>query len=260
MFFLAATLLSETAFAEPCGARLPAELGFALDGADAAWGVDPAAFSASLSAADAILPCLVAPIDAPLAARVHRAHGLAAFAARDNAAASAAFVAARRLDPAYSFPETMIPAGNPVRSLYDAPLPDLTTRPVTPPATGAIHLDGSPARVRVSHVPTVFQHVENNRAETTAWVPADAPLPAYRLRGQGTRLPLLIAAGVAAAGGGVVYALAHVEYEAYTKDEYPSVDALDAQGSKVNAMGGTAAGLGVVALGLGTTAFVVGRW
>ncbi len=260
MLLVAAALLALPARAEPCGARLPAELGFALDGADASWGIDPAGFSASLAAADAILPCLVAPLNPPMAARVHRVHGLAAFAARDNGSAMAAFVAARRLDPAYTFPDSMIPAGNPVRSLYDAPLPEASSRPIVPAQQGVVYLDGVPTRARLNNVPTVFQLVRDNRAETTMWVPADGPLPAYPKRGQGLRGPFLVAAGVAAAGGAALYAVALAEHDAYLNDNYGSVGALDAQGGKVNALAGSGVGLGVLAVGLGTTAFVAGRW
>ena len=233
-----------------------AELLVSLDGADAAWGVEEDSFRAAITRLEAALPCLVEPLAPTDAARVHRALGLSAWLARDTAAATAAFAAARAADPAYTFPEAMVPAANPVRRAYEgAPTEGPTT--VLAPPRGKLLLDGVVSRVRVEDRPVVVQIVYPT-VTTTTWVAAGAPVPAWPVRGKGLRVPLLIGAGAAAAGAGALAALAG---DLRANPPVPtSEDDLQAIGARNHGMVYGAAGLGVAAVGLGVTAFVVGEW
>lgn len=236
-----------------------ADLRIALDGAESAWGVDADGFARSAAAADAILACLEAVIDPSTAARVHRVRGLTAYAGRDTAGATAAFAAARSVEPAYNFPDTMVPPGNPLRAIYESATPSSAFKPAAPPARGMTHFDGTASARRPSAVPTVFQLVEAGRATRTEWLVAGQSL-SYRERGAGTRVPLLVATGAAAAAGGVLYGIAAMEREKYDTLDYGSVAELDAQADLVNTLGYAGIGAGALAVGLGATAFVVGRW
>jgi hypothetical protein len=254
---LAAAMAAEP---QPCLPRAAAEVEAALTAAEVGWGVDLDGFRAAVQNADAILACAVEPISPALAARMHRAHGLRAYADRDTAKASAAFAASRRLDPEYSFPAAMVPAGNPVRTLYDSAVAEPGSAAVDPPARGATWFDGAASTRRPAGA-TVFQRVEDaRRAHDGAWVAPGAPLPRYALRGQGLRGPLLVGAGVGAAAAIGLYAWAlHEEDQAYT-ETYESLDALDRQVGKTNAIAGAGVGLGVVSLAAGTVGVVYGRW
>ncbi|MDP2311245.1 MAG: hypothetical protein Q8P18_34815 [Pseudomonadota bacterium] len=234
-----------------------AELAPKLDGIDAAWGISTDTFRAGMTTVSAQLPCLTEAIPPEHAARIHRAKGLEAFVDRDLDRARAAFAAAKAADPAYSFPVTMVPMGNPVRTLYDASTTSGATVPLPPPAKGAVRLDGIVSRARTIDRATLFQ-LERQPAVETRWLAPGDPAPAYRQRGQGFRLPLLLA-GVAAAGAGTAL---YVVADGLGTNP-PPIDSqadLDALGAQNHGLLFGAGGLGMAAAGCLTTAFVWGRW
>lgn len=235
-----------------------AEIEVLLDGAEAAWGVDEAAFSAALDRLGVRLPCLAGVVTPAQAARVHRVEGLAAFLARDMDRAGAAFAAARAADPAGDFPPGLVPDGNPVRRLFDGATAPADDHPLPPPKRGRLILDGAPGERRPEARATLFQLADADTALTTAWLPPGAPTPAYPARGEGLRLPLLVTAGVAAAGGGALWALAaRLEADPPALGSEEDYQALVARN---HGLVYGAAGLGLLAVGSGAGAFVWGRW
>lgn len=256
-------LLAGALAAEPPCRTTWAELSPTLDGIDAAWGFSADTFRAGMTVLEAQLPCLAEALTPERAARVHRAEGLEAFVDRDLDRAREAFAAAKAADPAYTFPVTMVPMGNPVRTLYDASTSGGATVPLPPPASGTVRLDGVVTRARPVDRATLFQLERASAASfETRWLGSADPAPEYPQRGQGFRLPLLLA-GVAAAGGGT--ALYVVADSLATNPPFPAAGPgsqaeLDALGAQNHALTFGASGLGVAAAGLVTTAFVWGRW
>jgi hypothetical protein len=250
---LAAALASEPAAgAPPC--RTPwAEVAPTLDGLDAAWGISEASFRAGFDRLEAALPCLAEVVTPAAAARIHRAQGLDAFLHRDLDRARAAFAAARAADPAYTFPVTMVPEANPVRKLYDSATPTDSTTRLPPPARSVVWLDGVATRERPTDRATLFQLDTPMRSE---WLAPPDPPPAYRARGQGFRLPLLLAGGATGATSAGLYLVA----DARTRQVPTSETDLQDIGAGNRRLVVTSASLGAVALGCVTTALVWGRW
>lgn len=258
MLVLLAAALARAADGCPLPRRAE-ELDAALAVVEGAWGEDEAAFLDAVGRARGVLACVAEPVPPAVAARMHRAEGLAAFLGRDAEASARAFAAARALDPEYRFPETMVPPNNPLETTFGLLPAGAATARVPAPAGGrTLWFDGTATRARPEDRPTVFQVQDADGAvRTSAWLPTDAPLP-YRARGEGLRLPLLIGAGVAAAGAGALYALAadaHGDYEGSA-----SPDDADANRARVNVLVGASAGAGAVAVGVGAGAFLFGRW
>lgn len=250
-------LLTSAFAAEPCAAGW-AEAHTAVDAAEAAWGVDEAAFQAAAATLQKTVPCLVEPLAPQQAAAIHRIQGLSAWLGGDTDAARRDFAAARAADRAWTFPVAMVPEGNPVRALYEgAPaLPGGT--PLPPPRGAALRLDGVPSRLRPEDRPVVFQLTKGERAVHTEWLPPGAPTPTYAVAGAGLRGPLLIGTGAAALGAGALSVLA---WRMYEEPPVPTSEAdLDAFVAQNHAAAIGAGGLGVAAVGLGVTAMVVGRW
>lgn len=247
--------------AAPCDApRTSAEVELALNGAEAAWGVDESAFQRAAATATDALPCIEDPVGAGFAARYHRVVGLRAFLAGDDASASRAFAAAVDAEPAYSFPEAMVPPENPLRTLYERArsLPDASAA-VPPPAPPlALRFDGVETRERPTFRPTLFQLVAADGRAATAWVAPGEALPPYRLRGQGLRTPLLVAAGAGAVASGALLASAWAaEGEMRAA---PSRAEAERARDMVNALSIASGGAGGVAVALGTGAFLFARW
>ena len=235
-----------------------AEIAGALDGAEAAWGVEEESFRAGVATIRTRVACLTEPLVPAEAARLHRVLGLAAWLERDVEGARAAFAAARAADPSFDFPLAMVPAANPVRRLYESAVPSEATT-LIPPARGAkILLDGDDSRAIPSSRAVLFQLTTGSEARSTTWLLPGTPLPAYPKPGEGLRLPLLVGAGAAAAGGIALLALAG----SAAADETPPTSQadLDARVGAKHAFAIAGGGLGVVAVGLGATAFIAGRW
>lgn len=256
LFLVTKAIAAEPACAVP---RLQSELETALDGAEHSWGVDTASFNMSADASVSVLACLTTTIPPALAARVHRVEGLRAFAVRDAVRARAAFAAARAIDPGYRFPDTMVPADNPLRTAYDEATPDIRTSPVPRARKGThLHLDGVETNLRPTDRAVVFQIVDDGGAKGGAWLMPEATLPPYARPMDGTRTPLLLAAGGCALAGLGAYAGALAVHDAtFTATNLESVQAGQ---TTANGLVATSAALGVTAVGLGAAAFVVGRW
>src|SRR5688500_15029340 len=107
-------LLAPLAAAQCDGPTSTADLEAALlDARRSLERLDGTAFGAATDRIDAVLPCLGEPMSRHLAAEVHRTKGIRAVTER-SPDASRYFAAARTIEPAYKFPSTLIPEGNPV--------------------------------------------------------------------------------------------------------------------------------------------------
>lgn len=143
---------------------------------------------------DTALGCLAQPIPAVLAAKVHRAEALAAFAAGDRTGAKESFSAALDIEPGYQLPASVVPARHPLRSLYgEAARPAASTTPVAgadPMAGGTWLVDGLRAAVRATDRPAIVQHLSSSgnvdasvrlrsiRAQTVDLITVEAAIPA----------------------------------------------------------------------------------
>lgn len=185
--------------------------------------LDVEGFRARMAEAEALLPCVRERLEPSVVAELHRLWGLRAFGDRDPLA-PAAFAAARRLEPAYRFPETLIPTGSPVLEAYAALDPsERATTPLPPPARGELLVDGRPELERPADWPVLVQHLDPESAGFTAWLMPGSPVPAYdtagplaaRDPGARRRLRLAAGAGSALVVGGVLYGFAlhgHARY------------------------------------------------
>lgn len=256
------------------------DLVVALTQAMQAYGeLDRTGFEAGLRKAKSTVDCLDEVIDSAAAAELHRATGLSAFLARDEDLAKTRFAAARALEPAYTFPDTVVPTGNAVHDLYQAL--DPTSSPIeslAAPAEGSIRLDGVPSRDRKTLLPVVFQRLDGSGAvaASTLLSPglpppsyAAAPVesgPAETRRKKGPNVPLLIVAGVAAAGAIGTFAGSHASRSGYvthvqaggTNPEF--TDTANARRTTTNVLAASAVGLGVVGLGTGAVAVFTGSF
>ena len=159
------------------------ELQAVMERAEEAYGsLDLAGFTAATDELEVVLGCLSDPITRPVAAHLHRMHGLRAFVDQESEDAKLAFAAARALQPSYRFPETFIPTGNPVLVVYDAvPLTMGTAQTVSSPGSDAYWgFDGRTTDQRPVNWPTVVQRFDGSGgvAETAYLWPDDAlPVP-----------------------------------------------------------------------------------
>lgn len=268
---LAALLLPGSAWARDCADRWSAvQLEAVLVDAEVAYErLDLAGFRDAADDARRMLPCLSEAVMPPMAARYHRVRGMAAFVDRDRREAREAFAAARALEPAWRFPSTMVPEGNPLLEDYGAlPLDGGRYEKVAPPAEGRISFDGLPTRMRPRDWPTVVQIFDaSGGVRTTRWVrPGDA-VPRYeasdgvlveeRLRSSratDARVPLLVGAGAGLVASGVLWAMAadaHADYADGT--DWADMDRDRVRGNRLGA-----AAIGVSAASAATVAIAFG--
>lgn len=154
------------------------------EGAYASFEVD--AFSSSMDEAALMLPCLTAVVPTDASAHYLRLLGIQYFIERASGRADQVFAGARSADPAYVFPETLIPTGHPLRSHYSAiDLNSLKASPIPLPRAGAIAFNGVPALSATPErpgFPAIVQVVDSSGAITATSVafPGDA-LPPYEV-------------------------------------------------------------------------------
>ncbi|MEQ1505666.1 MAG: hypothetical protein ABMB14_25760 [Myxococcota bacterium] len=267
-----------------------AELVALIEGARSAYGnLDMVGFHAAMVTLDGAVPCLTDEVTAHLAAEVHRYQGLRGFLDRNPTSARTAFAAARALEPNFKFPESLVPAGNPVLVEYVAIDPDAGVRlSVADPVDGRILFDGRPIAERPRDFPTLVQLVDGDgQVSSTGYLWPGDPLPSYAPRERTAAIPvpapattrnltavpgprpvpawagpnkgLLTVAAVGAVTAGALYGGAFVVHGQYDRPE-ASYDTLDGLRTTNNTLVlGSAAAL-VATLGFGTTAFLVGQF
>lgn len=171
------------AFAGTCADKTSiVELNRSMDKAEKAYGsLDLDGFMGSSDLLRTDLPCLGEPMTRVVAERIHRIEGLRGYLDGDRRAASQSFAAARALDPDYSFPDTLVPAGYPEFELYNAL--DLTlgsTSKVDPMIDGYVLLDGKVGNDRPTDWPTIVQVInEDGDVVVTKYVRPGEPMPSY---------------------------------------------------------------------------------
>jgi len=246
-----------------------ADIDRALGDAEAAYtGMDMEGFRAAVDLAVAGADCLLERPARATIASLHRFVGLRAFFVDDDPARAAeAFASARAIEPAYSFPESLVPAGHPVLGAYRDQDPVAGPRaPLTTPAMGHFEVEGRVATQRPSDRPVLIQVVLDDgsvQGSSYSWRTEPAPQPAMVAAAspvkKGPNLPLAITAGASLAVAGLSYGLAYGAHADYFDPSTPRSD-LDGLRDKNNALFATSVGVGVLALGAGVGAVVAGRW
>ncbi len=271
--------------AEPAGAECgspvtTAQLVGALERSEWAYGeADLNGFSDATQQLRYELPCLSEELPRNVAARVHRAFGLRGFVDRDPDVSTRSFAAARSIEPAYGFPTSMVPEGNPVLADYNAiPVESGEYRDVLTPADGYLVFDGRPGLARPVSWPSLVQFVSSEGEVTdTIYLWPDQALPVYEIAAQQpdsdptgggstaggdaklVSVPLLaVAGGLAAASGALFLASRSVHGTYYDPDT--AVDRLDGLRASHNALVWGARGASAGAVVVGAGAFVVVRW
>jgi hypothetical protein len=284
-------LLLATALAADCDA--PTEAHDVRDALDAAYrkleNLDIGGFKAATDDLDAVLPCLTEALPPPVIAEVHRTKGIRAFGERDTEQAQHMFAAARTIEPGYRFPYNLIPDGNPIRSAYMAVDTGLApTTELPDPASGDLRVDGYSSRSRSAAWPSLVQYLKaDGTVQFTAYLLPDEPVPDYPLVGEvavpkpvvvapvpmpstvpapvpspvpvtptksSAKVPLLVAASVAAVGSGVAYGMAGAGHARFYDTATPDAE-LDGLRGRTNTLVivggfGGAASLGLLVAGL----------
>ncbi len=193
---LAALLAPAAAWADCPKIVLSKHLQAKLDTARTVWGQD--AFAGAVAEAEELLPCVRTKVGRDLAAEYHRFYGLRDFAAGDTKQARAELLAARLIEPEYTFDPGFVPEGDPVLELWagladaqagagadgepvGAPPPsDFATLLKVLDEDGSITYDGVPTPARPVGVPVVVQILNNNGVvQVTSYLQPGDPLPPY---------------------------------------------------------------------------------
>lgn len=264
-----------------CGQDLStADLVAMLEGAEWSYGqADLPGFSQATEQIRTKLPCLSEELPRNIAARVHRAVGLRGFVDRDPEVSTRAFAAARAIEPAYTFPSALVPAGNPVLLDYNAvPVEAGKHDEVLAPADGYLVFDGRPDHARPRSWPTVVQFVASSGEVTdTLYLWPAQSLPVYEIAaGQPVdttipveppptatdrrfSAPVLAIAGGMAAASGALFVVSRSVRSSYDDPATPLAD-LDALRVRHNSLVWSSRGTAAGAVLLGAGAFVVVRW
>ncbi|MEQ1569501.1 MAG: hypothetical protein ABMA64_27945, partial [Myxococcota bacterium] len=158
---MAAMILLFATAAEGACPATSEDLLLALERAEASFrSLDLDGFRAATDEAAAQIDCVTDVMPRPVIARLHRVEGLRAFVDGDAVRASAAFASARAIEPAYQFPEALVPADHPVRSRYAQQDPASGgATPLDRPLEGQVEVDGRPNEPLPNTRPSVVQWV-----------------------------------------------------------------------------------------------------
>ncbi len=238
--------------------------------------LDTRGFVETTDAVDRALPCLGEPITRHLAAEIHRTKGIRAVSERDPNAPRI-FAAARSIEPAYKFPSTLIPEGNPVRIEYASfDLASGNVERLSSPAEGTLMLDGAASTWRPIEWPTVAQYLRADGAIAwTAYVTPGTPMPPYPAgspvaaaevqvpalhaaqeivepapQKRSPKVPLAIAAGTSALLTGVSWAFAANAESQFDDPNTPDAE-LDSLQSRANTLTIVGGFTGAAAIGFG---------
>ncbi len=288
-FVLLALAASTSAHAECDQPISTADIQSILERAEATYtALDVPAFQESTDELSAGLACLQEPVPRYLAASVHRMTGLRAFIDREPERSTRAFAAARSIEPAYTFPEAMIPAGNPMLSTYTAiPIETGSYEELPAPAEGHYLLDGRAGTQRPAAWPVIFQRVGGDgqvQHTTYVWngdpvpgmvvpdptpvvgsdpiqpIPAMTPsTPPETGEKNGPRWGLLGSAGASLVAAGALYGVASVSHSKWNDPDTAPADKPSLR-TTTNACFVGSIALGAAGLGLGTAAFLEVRW
>ena len=250
-----------------CEPTTTADIRSALEQAQSKFSaLDVDGFKGATAQAHDDLPCLTDKFTRNLAAEYHRFAGLRSFVEKDPVNSTLSFAAARTIEPAYRFPESFVPPGNPVLSEYEAiDLEAGEFETVGEPKEGRIEFDGREALERPMSWPTLVQLFnDDGSVRFTGYLAPGDTLPAYDAKplvdpdgGGGPNIALL---GGGAGGlllSGVFYGVASSAHTKYTSDA-TAYDELDSLRGTINSMQTASIAAGVVGLGLAGGSFVLG--
>ncbi len=178
---LIAILASSPALAADCPfATTVADANGLLDSAESSYGdLDVDGFDAALDELSLTLQCLDERMPTATAAKVHRLQALRSFIAGDDAQWPESLRAAKALEPAYSFPDSLLPTNHPLRTEYGRMSAKVSEGTAVPPSTqGTLAFDGVQTDVRPAHA-TFFQVLGADGVITNRYVWPSQPLPAY---------------------------------------------------------------------------------
>jgi hypothetical protein len=252
-----------------------AELDAKVSAAERAYAdLDVTAFRSSLDEATLIVGCLDDVVPSTTAAHYLRMMGVRYFVDREEARADQAFAEARRLDPAYTFPDALIPPGHALRTHYTAlDAASVASSRIPAPKSGKVLVDGTAAENRPG-LPVIVQVTDAAGVVTQSRyvVPGD-PLPPYEAvalppapteitrRPPNPGVPFVIGAGAAAVASGVLYGVAlDARHQFEAPVEGRTYDDLVGLQSRANGLVYASAGAGALAIAGGVTAVFVGRW
>lgn len=244
----------------------PAELQATLNTAQSALEhLDQEAFLANTTLALAEASCLSAPTTPLQSAFLHRMIGIRAFVDGREAEAIQAFAAAYQLDPSYNFPESLLPAGHPIRALYaNAASLSPSLSPVPPPVSGQLAFDGTISLLRPSSQPTLSQWVQSTGAVNSAYLWPNDPMLSYPIATEAPTptkqrakisIPLAIGTALSTVAAGSCYALAYQSHEQFYDSETP-LGELSGLRDRSNGLFFTSVGTGALALGLGVSTVI----
>lgn len=233
-------------------------------------------FIETTSKLEELIPCLAEPLPRNVAAGVHRMMGLRAFIDRKGEKSEAAFGAARVIESAYRFPETMVPPGHPIMVAYESlDVSDPPTKSVPSAEGGYFQFDGRPGFERPVTLPTVTQLFNaDGGVEVSAYLwPADGMFDyivgspavlsgqdtAIDFRKKGPNLPLAISAAGSGLAAGVLYGLASGKNAQFNSPGAPYEDGASLRAS-ANTYALASGSAGVVAVGLVVGSVVAGKW
>lgn len=155
-----------------------------LTDAEAAYAaLDDEGFARSMDDVTLLLPCLGDVVPAPDAARLHRMKALQQYGLGDSDAAVSSLVAARALEPAYTFPDALLPPDHELRQMYEALDDDAGDSKRPPqPREGELVFDGTPSPRRPLDHSTLVQWSRDGQVVGTRLLQPADPLPPFDAR------------------------------------------------------------------------------
>ncbi len=224
----------------------------ALEGAEAAYTELSDDVMFHLDRVGILLPCVTEPVAPTVAARVHRVQGLRLWASQRRLAVGA-LRAAREVDPAYTWPDTLLAPEHTARATYEGWSGRSATERAKAPRNGELHFDGVATRRRPSERPTLLQ-----LDGQTLWLAPDEPLPSYEVRPPPVA-PLAAVSGTLIAGAATSYGLAwSARGRATTLADAGDRAGAEAAVGQTNALTAVAAGTAVSGLVVGGLAAWLG--
>ena len=255
------------AMASPCdNLVISVEFDESLAAAETAYGdLDLDGFKTALATVEAGIPCVFFGISTTSAARWHRIRGLKAFTDRDIDRAKLEFTAARRLDPGYEFPESLVEPGHVVRDLFQQPTVDVTFVAAPSLEDAFLTFDGERDKRPVDWAAITQVGIgEGGEVVDSLLLNPSDPLPSLKeylplgKTNKGVRIGLGAGAGAAAVIAGVLYGAATAKAAKFAAYD-PSLQNgdLEAAQKSTNNMVYASIGLSSGAVGLGVAALAV---
>ena len=219
-------LVSARALADCTFETTPADIERMLSDAESAYSsLEEQTFARATTELDFFLPCVEAPLTQAIAARLHRVRGLGRHVAGDVDGAHLSLARGRALEPAYTFPEAMMPEGFELRTWYEQLQPGPPqTRTLPKLRHGSLWIDGVQTRELPveREIPVIWQQIdEQGSAVVTRYLEPMAPLPDYPGVRRAERTWLAAAALTSSAAAGL-YSLAWISRSRLARADDPA--------------------------------------